>query len=64
MMQNTSGQDSLHEWAWMGELPQSLPFHYDEPASPIAGQGIGPRHIFRQPPSISDQTAALIAAGF
>lgn len=57
-------QGMLSDWAWMGELPQDLPFHYDYGDQLDMGQAIGPRMIQRQPPSISDQTATIIAAGF
>lgn len=45
-------------------LPNSLPYHYDLGDQIDTGQAIGPRQVFRQPPSISDQTAAVYAAGF
>ena len=71
-LQNTNGQVQLTaiegEWA-AGmvppfEPPQGLPYHYDVGDQIDMGQAIGPRQVFRQPPSISDQTAAVYAAGF
>lgn len=44
--------------------PQSLPYHFDWGDQIDTGQAIGPRQVFRSPPSISDQTAAMYAAGF
>lgn len=41
-----------------------LPYHFDYGASLDTGGTIGPRQVFRQPPSYSDQTAAIYAAGF
>lgn len=41
-----------------------LPFHYDYGMQIDQGSAIGPRQIFRSPPSYSDQTAAVYAAGF
>lgn len=46
------------------DLPHSLPYHYDVGLQIDQGQAIGPRMVFRGPPSINDQTAALYAAGF
>lgn len=46
------------------EPPQSLPYHYDMGDQIDMGSAIGPRQVFRSPPSISDQTAAVYAAGF
>jgi hypothetical protein len=44
---------------------QVYPYHFDVGGSPInQGATIGPRQIFRSPPSFSDQTAAFYAAGF
>jgi hypothetical protein len=42
----------------------ALPYHFDPGLQIDMGQAIGPRQIFRSPPSYSDQTAAFYAAGF
>lgn len=42
----------------------ALPFHFDPGLQLDSGQAIGPRQVFRSPPSYSDQTAAYYAAGF
>lgn len=41
-----------------------LPYHFDEGQQYTQGSAIGPRQVFRSPPSVSDQTAAMYAAGF
>lgn len=41
-----------------------LPFHFDYGNQYTQGSAIGPRQVFRSPPSVSDQTAAFYAAGF
>lgn len=50
--------------AGYGNLGGTLPYHYDTGLQIDQGQAIGPRQVFRQPPSYSDQTAAFYAAGF
>ena len=41
-----------------------LPFHFDYGKQIDQSSAIGPRQIFRSPPSFSDQTAGVYAAGF
>lgn len=41
-----------------------LPYHFDYGQQYTQGSAIGPRQVFRSPPSVSDQTAAMYAAGF
>lgn len=41
-----------------------LPYHFDYGAQYTQGSAIGPRQVFRSPPSYSDQTSAFYAAGF
>lgn len=41
-----------------------LPFHFDYGQQYTQGSAIGPRQIFRSPPSYGDQTAGMFAAGF
>jgi hypothetical protein len=50
--------------AGYGDLGGILPYHYDYGLQIDQGSAIGPRQIFRSPPSVSDQTAAVYAAGF
>lgn len=40
------------------------PYHFDPGLQLDSAQAIGPRQVFRQPPSYGDQTAAYYAAGF
>lgn len=40
------------------------PYHFDYGMQIDTGQAIGPRQVFRSPPSYSDQTAGVYAAGF
>src|SRR5215475_2895805 len=40
-----------------------LPYHFDVGQQYTQGSAIGPRQIFRSPPAVSDQTAAIYAAG-
>ena len=42
---------------------KGLPYHYDYGAQIDMGSAIGPRQVFRSPPSYSDQTSAFYAAG-
>jgi hypothetical protein len=41
-----------------------LPYHFDYGKQIDQGQAIGPRQIFRSPPTYGDQTAGMYAAGF
>jgi hypothetical protein len=41
-----------------------LPYHFDYGEQNTTDSAIGPRQVFRSPPSVSDQTAAVYAAGF
>lgn len=41
-----------------------MPFHFDVGKQNTTDSAIGPRQVFRSPPSVSDQTAAFYAAGF
>lgn len=41
-----------------------LPYHFDYGQQYTQGSAIGPRQVFRSPPTVSDQTAGMIAAGF
>lgn len=41
-----------------------LPYHFDVGQQYTQGSAIGPRQVFRSPPSYGDQTAAMYAAGF
>lgn len=41
-----------------------LPYHFDVGKQNTQDSAIGPRQVFRSPPSVSDQTAAMYAAGF
>lgn len=41
-----------------------LPFHFDYGRQNDQSSAIGPRQVFRSPPSYGDQTAAFYAAGF
>ena len=41
-----------------------LPYHFDYGQQYTQGSAIGPRQIFRSPPTVSDQTAGMVAAGF
>jgi len=50
--------------AGYGDLGGILPYHYDYGLQIDQGSAIGPRQVFRSPPSVSDQTAAVYAAGF
>jgi hypothetical protein len=59
-----SGASSIAALVPFMDLPHSLPYHYDVGLQIDQGQAIGPRMVFRGPPSYSDQTAAIYAAGF
>lgn len=41
-----------------------LPYHFDYGQQNTQDSAIGPRQVFRSPPAVSDQTAAIYAAGF
>ena len=41
-----------------------LPYHYDFGKQIDQSSAIGPRQVFRSPPTFSDQTAGVYAAGF
>ena len=42
----------------------AMPYHFDPGLQIDQAQAIGPRQVFRAPPTISDQTSAYYAAGF
>ena len=62
--QQLSGVSSIAALVPFMELPNGAPYHFDDGLQLDQGQAIGPRMIFREPPSFNDQTAALYAAGF
>jgi hypothetical protein len=59
-----SGVSSIAALVPFMDLPNGLPYHYDEGLQLDSGGAIGPRMIFRGPPSFNDQSAAIYAAGF
>lgn len=62
--QQLSGVSAIAALVPFMDLPHGLPYHYDVGLQIDQGQAIGPRMIFRGPPSYNDQTAAIYAAGF
>jgi hypothetical protein len=70
-----SGQSSIAALVPFLELPDAgigtndlgeytLPYHFDVGNQVDGSAGISPRQVFRQPPTYSDQTAGVVAAGF
>lgn len=48
----------------LGPSSGVYPYHFDTGLQIDMGSAIGPRQIFREPPSFGDQSAAVYAAGF